>query len=68
MDPGRQLDEAIVREMRDRVFETPISDLEWSICRKHWMTPAEIAWLKEHDWPISEAWARRQAELNAKPY
>ncbi len=53
--------ETEVRTLRDRVFGKPITDNEWSTCRAHWMAPSQVAWLISHDFPISEAYQRWQA-------
>ena len=47
-----------VRALRDRVYCIPITDSEWNTCRKHWMSPEGITFLRAHDFPISESPAR----------
>ena len=36
-----------VRAMRDQAYEKPSTDKNWEGCKKNWMQPSEIAWLRE---------------------
>lgn len=56
-----QLTEAEVRALRDRVFGKPVTDKEWENCKTHWLRPSGVAWLRDHDFPISETLQRREA-------
>ncbi len=53
---------AEVRALRDRVYGKPISDREWETCGPNWMRPDGIAFLKAHDFPISESLKRHEAK------
>jgi hypothetical protein len=37
-----------VRELRDKVFVTPIDDNGWNQCKENWLKPSETQWLREH--------------------
>ena len=58
--------ESEVRDLRNRVFCQVVTDNEWSNCKKHWLSPSGIAFLKAHDFPISESLQRKQAAEAAK--
>lgn len=36
-----------VRALRDRVFGHRISDQSWAMIRHNWITPENVAWLRE---------------------
>jgi hypothetical protein len=49
-DPPPKPDPALEREvraLRDKVFETLLADDAWLVCREYWLTPDNIAWLRE---------------------
>jgi hypothetical protein len=45
--------ESEVRALRDQVFGRPTSDNNWDACKDDWMTPENVAWLKDHAAPSS---------------
>jgi len=45
--------EAEVRALRNRVYDHEISDASWSAIKSNWLKPSEIAWLREHDFPLT---------------
>jgi len=44
------------------VYCIPITDNEWKIAGPHWMSPEGIAFLRAHDFPLSESLQRRPAK------
>jgi hypothetical protein len=40
--------DAEVRALRDKVFGILTTHNNWLYCREYWLTPANIAWLREH--------------------
>ncbi len=53
--PGPLPPESEVRKLRDICFDQPISDKEWEFCKEHWMEPAKIRWLREHQFDVKKA-------------
>lgn len=50
---SRDMTEAEVRALRDRVYDHVISDIGWSAVRKNWLCQSETAFLVEHDFPLA---------------
>lgn len=40
------ISESEVRAMRNLVYGHEISDNEWETCKRHWMEPSNIIWLR----------------------
>ena len=47
------MNEAQVRELRDRVYDHTISDIGWSAVRKNWLAPEGTRFLIAHDFPLA---------------
>ena len=48
--------EAVVRELRDEYYGNSISDTEWMLCREYWMTPLNVALLRQKVKELREEW------------
>jgi predicted RNA-binding Zn-ribbon protein involved in translation (DUF1610 family) len=48
-----QLTESEIRELRNRVYDHVISDVDWSAVRENWMKPGGQAWLLVHDFILA---------------
>jgi len=51
-----------IRALRDRVFDQVSTDSNWNACGHKWMTSDGVAWLVNHDFPISETSKRRSVK------
>lgn len=50
-----RMSESDVRALRNRVYDHVISDNSWKSVRAHWMQPAEVQFLRDHDFPLATA-------------
>ena len=41
------LTEREVRALRDQVYGKPSTDNNWEACKRRWMRPDSVAWLRE---------------------